>query len=130
MLLIKQADILDPFYSIFICILEQVRIRMQQPGSPWSSAAACLRATVLREGSFSLFRGVSYPLATISVQAIAFPCNVLHHAPQVGNVVSAWQARGLSREGERHRQAFSVETGKTAGDVTKLPQNVFIMLCL
>jgi len=48
--------------------LDTVRIRMQQPGCAWPSAAAALRATVATEGVRSLFRGVTYPLATISFQ--------------------------------------------------------------
>jgi solute carrier family 25 carnitine/acylcarnitine transporter 20/29 len=53
--------------------LDTVRIRMQQPGCPWGSAGAALRATVAREGPAALFRGVTYPLATISFQnAIVF----------------------------------------------------------
>lgn len=48
--------------------LDTVRIRLQQPGCPWGSAGAALRATVGREGPAALFRGVTYPLATISFQ--------------------------------------------------------------
>lgn len=51
--------------------LDTVRIRLQQPGCPWASAGAALRATVAREGPAALFRGVTYPLATISFQ-VAF----------------------------------------------------------
>lgn len=53
--------------------LDTARIRMQQPGRLWTSAAACLRATAVNEGITALFRGTSYPLATISLQnAVVF----------------------------------------------------------
>ena len=41
--------------------LDTVRIRMQQPGCPWGSAGAGLRATVAREGPTALFRGGHIP---------------------------------------------------------------------
>lgn len=48
--------------------LDTVRIRLQQPGCPWGSAGVALRATIAREGTTALFKGVTYPLATISFQ--------------------------------------------------------------
>lgn len=56
--------------------LDTVRIRMQQPGCPWGTAGAALRATVAREGPTALFRGVTYPLATISFQ-VSFQINTV-----------------------------------------------------
>jgi Mitochondrial carrier protein len=56
--------------------LDTVRIRMQQPECPWGSAGAALRATVAREGPAALFRGVTYPLATISFQ-VSFQINTV-----------------------------------------------------
>ena len=55
--------------DVWATLPAQVRVRMQQAAAPWPSAAACLRATVGREGPSALLRGLSYPLATISVQA-------------------------------------------------------------
>ncbi len=55
----------------------QVRVRMQQAAAPWPSAAACIRATVGREGPGALLRGLSYPLATISVQARRSSCHAV-----------------------------------------------------
>lgn len=51
--------------------LDTVRIRLQQPGHGFSGALACLRATVAKEGPRALFRGLTYPLASVSFQVRA-----------------------------------------------------------
>lgn len=63
--------------------LDTARIRMQQPGRMWTSAAACLRSTAAKEGITALC--TSYPLATISFQ-VALSRNILSkiHSKKMG----------------------------------------------
>lgn len=49
--------------------LDTIRVRLQQRGNKYSGFAHAWRSIVFREGALSLFKGMTYPLATAAFQA-------------------------------------------------------------